>query len=464
MISHAFEPRRADLVGSSVISISQRVLVAADISDRDQPTLLSKVSLAWPVDRVCDAGDFVLQVEDGTSYGDGRATVRVSSAGALEQILSETDLGEGTVRAADFRDGKFYVIRQTVAPSKESGLIAIHGSSTSLVLDVYDGAALPKLSLMGSCSREIGTDYGYSISAMQWPQPNRPCVVVTSRWPYFWDRVIISPPILLQKEAAAGDARPWIFPPVGGIAEQKPRLLVFDVIDAESPSADAPLSFGSAGATPGSVIANGGGLVVVGTGRRTQVGIMAAPYLYPTRNAVNVLEIGQTGPAVARPGIDLPGTLFAVTELNEQGFLAFSRAVVSQKTANITVSASDGFDAFLVAGRDVDAQSAVTAGGRRLFVASENGVSRFRLADDKTWVSESDLALGWRPAALRFTGGKLLGVHGKSIFASAPDAPTASRWKFPTWNLWLDSVSLAANGDLLVPFGPYGADRLSEEK
>ncbi|MEY3896062.1 MAG: hypothetical protein RLZZ214_1582, partial [Verrucomicrobiota bacterium] len=167
VISHAFEPRRADLVGDSVISISQRVLVAADVRDRDKPALLSEVSLAWPADRVCDAGEFVLQVEDGTSYGEGRATVRVSSAGALEQILSETDLGDGTVCAADFRDGKFYVLRQTVTPSVGGDLTANSGSSVSLALDVYDGSSLPKLSRLGSCSRKIGSG-GYSISAMQW--------------------------------------------------------------------------------------------------------------------------------------------------------------------------------------------------------------------------------------------------------------------------------------------------------
>jgi len=33
-------------------------------------------------------------------------------------------------------------------------------------------------------------------------------------------------------------------------------------------------------------------------------------------------------------------------------------------------------------------------------------------------------------------------------------------WDFPTWTFDLGRVSVAADGDLLVPFGDYGAERL----
>ncbi|MEO5713555.1 MAG: beta-propeller domain-containing protein [Luteolibacter sp.] len=457
VISHDFEPRRADLIGDAVVSISQRVLVAADIEDRDKPTLLSEVSLAWPADRVCDAGDFVLQVEDGASYGDSRATVRVSPAGALEQILSETDLGDGSVRAAAFRDGKLFVIRQLTVDVAASAakLIPIGNSGNSLVLDVYDGSALPALKLLGSCSQSVEGAWWLTVSDLLWPQANRPCLVVNSRGPVYWlDDIFVA------------KAKPMtsIYPPVNGQAGTKPQLLVFDVTKPDAPAADAAVSFGNPEASLNQVNAAGGGLVVVGASRTTDFNITAAPYFYPTRNVVHVLEVGQTGPAVRRSAIDLPGTLFAVTDLDGKGFLTFTRSMISEKVAKVQVSASDGFDAFLVASHEVEARAAVAAEGRRLFATSETGVSRFSLADDESWTTESELTLGWRPNALRSVAGKILGVHAKTIFSAAADGDTASRWRFPTWSVWLDSVSVAGNGDLLVPFGQYGVDRLGKGK
>ena len=81
------DARRADLLGETVVAISQRVLVTADITDRDAPDVLAEVSLAWPVDRVLDAGAYLLQIEDGGRwYASGsRATLRVSPADAPEQ-------------------------------------------------------------------------------------------------------------------------------------------------------------------------------------------------------------------------------------------------------------------------------------------------------------------------------------------------------------------------------------------
>ncbi len=453
VISHAFEPRRADLIGGAVVSISQRILVAAGIGDRDHPTLLSDVSLAWSADRVCDAGEFLLQIEDGSAYGDSRATVRVSPAGALEQILSETDLGDGSVRGAAFRDGKLFVIRQLAAEVPPGILqkIAIGSTSTQLVLDVYDGTALPDLTLLGSCAQSVDNSGWPTVSDILWPRWNRPCVVLNSRWPIYWYGDVIT----------AGTAKmDSIYPPLGGEGGSKPQLLVFDVTHQKNPSVEKPVSFGNPSASLNQVNAAGGGLVVVGSSRTTDVTSTGDTHFYPTRNAAHVLEVGPSGPAIVRSAIDLPGTLFAVTELDQKGFLAFTRSMSSEKAANIQVSASDGFDAFLVASHDVEAKAAVAAGGRRLFVTSESGVSRFTLADDKSWTAEKGLDLGWRPSALRFVAGRILGVHAKTIFSATANGDSANRWRFPTWNLWLDSVSVAGNGDLLVPFGPYGADRL----
>ncbi|MEO7099716.1 MAG: hypothetical protein ABI162_10175 [Luteolibacter sp.] len=40
-------------------------------------------------------------------------------------------------------------------------------------------------------------------------------------------------------------------------------------------------------------------------------------------------------------------------------------------------------------------------------------------------------------------------------------ADSVKKRSFGTWYLWLDRATLATDGDLLMPFGDYGAERLS---
>ena len=95
-----------------------------------------------------------------------------------------------------------------------------------------------------------------------------------------------------------------------------------------------------------------------------------------------------------------------------------------------------------------------------MFVAKQGGVERHLLTNEGTFKSESKLETGWKPWQLRWTGGILLGSKWNALFAAEADAKTAAKWKFPTWSLMLDHVSVASDGDLLVPFGDYGAERL----
>ena len=111
-IPHAFDARRAGLAGDTVVSISQRGLVTAAISDRDHPAVLAEVALAWPVDRVLDAGKFLVHIEAGDTWGGGRATARVTPPDATEEVLAETDLGAGSVISAELRDGRLFVLRE----------------------------------------------------------------------------------------------------------------------------------------------------------------------------------------------------------------------------------------------------------------------------------------------------------------------------------------------------------------
>jgi hypothetical protein len=465
-IEHEFDARRADLIGNAVVSISQRVLVSADVSDRDHPSVLAEVSLAWPVDRVVDAGSHLIQIEDGAYWGYGRATARLSPADDCEAVVAEIDLGEGVVRGADLKDGKLYVLRER---GSRGGLILLKnvagdGASARVTLDVYDAGSLPSLTKLGSCSRQFNESLRLSSTGLLWPQPNRPVAIFdggSSFW-FGFDFVRTPGPVTTFAEAAVLPKRVGILPVIDRFPfwrpARAPRLLAFDVSDAASPSAGELVAVGNARTIPNGFYQAADGLVVLGADDWKDE---ADGEWYPAGSAmpsVYVAEVPLSGEPTVRPVIDLPGGLFAVSELDRDGFLAFSRK--EGEAPGIVVSACDGYDAFEVTGIDSDPSLAATAGERRLFVATKGGVERHRLSDRGVLVKEANLEVGWTPDSLRWTNGILLGSKWNKLFAAEPGADQAESWRFSGWSLRFENVTVAADGDLLVPFGEYGAERL----
>lgn len=474
-IAHAFDARRADLLGKTVVSLSQRVMVTADITDRDAPDVLAEVSLAWPVDRVLEAGNYLLEIENGGRWyaSDNRATARISPANSPEQIVAEVDLGDGTLRTAEYRDGKLYVLRDqgTSMPMYYmSRMMPIFGGGGSsggpLVLDIYDATALPALTLLGSCSitppdgAQIATDH------LLWPQPNRPAVVLDYRFSYWFGGAL--PPMMtlslanqtaltysLQSQSSVAiDVRPYWVP------ETAPSLILFDVSQSTSPTVADPVSLGPVGTMLNGICEAANGRIVLGTSYWKNP--QNNRWLDSTQavQSALVIKVGPTTAPFVRPLVDLPGELFAVTELDANGFYAFTRTSTNGTSSSLQVSACDGFDAFLITSLNVPVNTVVAAGGKRLFVTSANGVNRHLLNDKGTLTPEPQLQLGWAPDALRWINGVLTGAFGSSLFAAPGDGTAATTWDFPTWNLGLDRLTLAADGDLLVPFGDYGAERL----
>lgn len=465
-IPHAFDARRSDLIGATVVSLSQRVLVAADITHRDHPMVLSEVALAWPVDRALDAGRFLLHIEEGVSFGLGRATARVTPANDPEAVLSETDLGNGRVRGADLRDGKLYVLRelqpeyQVFDRSDSTG-----GPGARLALDVYDAGALPVLRRTGTCQLRHHPDLRVAGEGLLWPRSNRPAVVLdagSSFW-FGWGLAKTSAAATLA-EAASLKSKPGGFVAIDRFPywrePRAPRLVVFDVADPANPAAAEPVPIGTARTIPNGLYQAGGGLVVIGAADwKDESGGGIVPAGHAIQSAY-VAEVPEAGLPVVRPVIDLPGELFAVTELDRAGFLAFTRSPSAGDGQEIQVSACDGYDAYQINRIAAGDSPAATAGGRRLFLSAADGVRRFRLGDDGGFSAERDLAVGWKPGSLRWTDGLLLGARWNRLCAAGPQAEAADTWRFPTWGLRLERVGLASDGDLLVPFGEYGAERL----
>ncbi len=476
-IPHEFDARRADLIGNSVVSISQRVMNVADVSDRAAPTMLAEVSLAWSVNRVLEVGSWMFQIEDGQLFSGGRATLRVSPATSPEEILSETDLGEGTVKAAEYRDGKLYVLRQIGTASPWIYWARFMGDggnqANQLILDIYDTSAAPVLALLGTCSVNPKSGAQLVGDGLLWPQPNRAAVAISYQYSYWFGTypvddimpmpVIAGPaPVFTAKMGFSAIKTSKIKPSVQPywLPREAPQLLVFDVSLPEAPVAQTPVDLGPTGSMLNNACAAAGGSVVAGI-TRWRAGD-SGPWLDSDQayQSVSVIKVASSGLPVARPLIDLPGELFAVSELDAKGFLAFTRTVDSQGGKTIQVSASDGFDAFLIASLAEPADAISTVGERRVYTTFADGVERHLLGDAGTWTKEPDLKIGWQPGDLRWTQGTLVGTKWDSIFAAGAGDDAATVWDFPTWTFDFSKVSIAADGDLLVPFGDYGMERL----
>ena len=478
-IAHAFDARRSDFIGDAVVSISQRVLVTADVSDREDPEILAEVSLAWPVNRMLDAGNHLIQIEDGTGYMQGRATARVSLPTDTEAVLSETDLGDGVVRDTDLRGGRLYVLRET--GSNQIGIyrglvelskVPVEIPALRFHLDVYDLSALPALVRVGT--RAVAVQSGFTVGGggLLWPHPNRPSVLLqplSSFW-YGWDFPIIRVPGGSVPDVTVLTDMPVTAEPASRIAVDlmppywrqrlAPRVVAFDVSDPAQPGVSAPVTIGSTETNLNGVAAASDGIIAVGasdgmhflTGWRLPPGKSIA--------SLHVIEVPVTGEPVVRPGIDLPGAVIALTALDRDGFLAWTREWAANGLSRFAALACDGHDAFEVASLELPGAGSATAYGRRLFVSTKNRLQRFRLRDLASFEELAGIDTRFQAHQLRVEKGVLIGAGWRSLFAAGVTDTNARHWAFPVWSLDAQAIEIAADGDLLVPFGDYGASRL----
>jgi len=118
-IEHEFQARRARVVEDAVVSISGQSLKSLDITDPDNPALLSELILAWPADFVFRIGDHLAQIERGQNYGyygggSSNARLHISSVEDPDDRLSFLDLPAGTVVGARLEDSSLHLAQTEV--------------------------------------------------------------------------------------------------------------------------------------------------------------------------------------------------------------------------------------------------------------------------------------------------------------------------------------------------------------
>lgn len=487
-IPHEFTPRRAAALGENIASISQRALVVVGAADRDNPAILSDVLLAWPVDRVLVSGEKLIEIENGSGWGDSAPTVRIATAADPDAIEAEFPLTSGLVSDAALRDGKLFIVRST---GGNNGIMPYMGvayrspgspgaTGAKVALDVYDCSKLPSLPLLGSTEVTLDATKvnGSPKATLTWPVPNRAAIVLESQsYSYWGGPIMLDQPMLSVANAGAKMAsgiavsdvmfRPWPW----YSRQSSVGLLVVDVLDPLAPIAQPVSWFSKVSSVSAPVAADG--LLAFGydsaqtaatpTAVATPLKTIKTSVRPLVESRLQIAEIPATGPLVLRSPIDLPGPVVGITQLDRSGALVWTQTrswTGGSSSRQVQVCAYDGTDAMLVASQNVP-NGPLAFSERSLFAADSTGVARFDLSDAGQFVSGSHWDLAAQPGQLLARNGLVLATSGTDLSASKLDTFPASSSQWTT-GLWIsDLAAIAGDNPLFVPVGAYGVDVFS---
>lgn len=183
IIEHDFNPRRATLHRDRVLSLSARELLSVDAADRDHPALTGRLELAWPVNRVFLAGDYLIEITAG-GFGEvyypgfirgvptATSVVRVALADHPDAVLAVVTLTNAPIAGATLRGNRLYVAQAAV-----EGWVTAGGETNSppppnLWLTILDLSQLPAISILGQTAITTAPLGWYSEFEPVWPKPD----------------------------------------------------------------------------------------------------------------------------------------------------------------------------------------------------------------------------------------------------------------------------------------------------
>ena len=473
VIDHAFVPRRAAPLGKNLASISGRELTIVDAVDPDAPEVVSSVMLAWPVNRILLAGERLLQIEDGQSWSSEGAVLRVSPVEDTEQIEGEISLGAGRVLADAVKGDVLCVLRDTSPQHfyyyRMPG-VPVDPEDQGLFFETYSLAGLPDVSLLSSV--EIPSP-AQTVDTAEFASPSANSVVALLRntplYHWFSPMPIDILPIPNSVPAAASESltvssgagfslAQFIFRPYPiTLPTISAALMPIDITNPAAPVVGALHPIDQVASL--SRLFATDNLVAIGMGVRetTPATASRAPGGSRVGYRFSVYDVAPGGSLTARPLVDLPGRLQAVTEFNSTGALLWTlrNAAPSTAEARLDVCAWDGSDAYLTASMDLPNQ-VFAAKNRTAYGTSGNAVSSHTLDDSGQFIEGPSWELGVPPEALSVAGSTLLASSGFQLFATSNFQQTGLEWLSPVAVPDLDR--LAGDGPWFLPTDDYGIE------
>jgi hypothetical protein len=439
IINQPFEPRRATVFGTRILSISSRDLLTVDAADRDHPAVTSDVTLAWTVDRVFVVGDYLIEIENGGGWIESAPTLRVASVSDPDAVQSEIHLDGTPILGAAPRGGNLYLAQ---ADSQTPGILPLAagvpasavaqpattlvststtptttdpGSSntkSTLTVSIYDATQLPQLVLLGKTQTQIDPfEWSASLNAL-WPKPDL-LVWADARGylgPIFWSGGIggSAGPGSAGTMTVSNGAGPWWW----GRSSQG-RLFAFDMTTVSSPVylsevkfAPDAWSIGRAFAGDGAIYASHAGAVAIdGTG--TDQGWAEGWFL-------DVIDFSVPAAPVVRDPVSIPTTLIGVGNATTSSATLLTVGWHIQDQSNggqfLDACAYDGALATLLDSVALAGWSAPAVfDGGNVFVgqSSDNSggsITRWVLSGDNKFTLLASVALGSGPWSVRAFG------------------------------------------------------------
>jgi hypothetical protein len=510
-IRHDFDPRRGAVMGDYFVSISGQELLVVDRS-QDSAEPLVELSLAWAADRVVALGDYLVQIEDGTSgdgwygamvrlpYG-GTATssmLRVTRSDDPDALVGEIDLGAGRILGSVSRDNRLYLAQWVAAVGEQPALVR------TWILDLAQAPELPTLATLDHPLANLSEwDLDLEQAELLWVGAHTLALhaPVQRRWGWwgYWRGPIALAGDVMASTATMVKMAPAPLGEDSNLAIAAPANLagiLCPIADADTdPTAIPAVRIETAGDLRGSsrAFAERGfvffsfdtatqepaetGLAdEVTTADGTLVTLMPI-WMPPTETLhswLQVVDLRFAEPVVRDP-VSIPGQLLSVAQADAQGAIVITEKEridrrSSEAARSLQALAYDGASAYLldtfVTSTPFGAASATD--GTRMFLAegSDNpGVvavgydgASGRLMQTGKW----DTAV---PDSLYSVGSYLLGartgVLSVARIGSLGELSQVADYSTPA-NLWLrlDRTAIVPGTGLWIPAGDYGVESL----
>ena len=499
-IKHQFDARRGGVFGDYFVSISGKELIVVGRSNQTE-TPDVQVSLAWRVDRVIPAGDYLLQLDEGPgnyAYSWNRlyyvgniarnATLRITPAADPDRLIEEIDLGAGHVFGTLVQGQRCFLAQQVPATVTTPALIRTWE---------FDLTTLPNLADPKSVDHPLPNAGNYNLSQAQvftlgagkfaWFLPKK-----TSGYSFGYMPLL---PVLYETsnggtEASVAASVAMLLPvefgetltasasvPVGT------NRAVRDVSKAQLTNGFLFFSYDTSESLPATPTPGGGAVEVVSGGTLTLSSGMATNlhYYYPSvgtkrRSWLQVVDLTSAVPVV-NEAVSLPGIFLGAADVTANGAFILSRREAPDngsrqivEVSNYNGKAARLIDSLYIASSISEAFAEVN--GRFYFVSSDY-VNPGLIGVDYNAATHGLRKLGtWETGETAASPNYLIALNGYLISGSylavqafpirssgLLDAPKVTGT--PTdISLRLDRSAASADG-FWIPAGDYGVEFVS---
>jgi len=493
-ISDHIYPRRATLHRDHIISISGREFISHDASNRDKPVLKASLDLAWPVNKVFLSGDYLLELDSGSSYGGyyyysgwsaSPAVIRVARADHPETVLFSITLTNSLpITGSEVGGDKLYLTQGRSSYYYPWFFVAVDDASGNtdtnpppparLTFSVWDLAQLPNLSKISEINPPIGDQFSGSLTAV-WAKPDLLVWSGGTQINWWWG---IEAPMAAMGAPVGIGIMPWRGWGGGG------SLAAFDVSDAAQPSLKGVVQVATNGwnfSKP--FVAEG--LVYLSHQTTDQITIPIDPAIDPsktnatttawgngtniirfvTRTFLDVIDYADAANPVVRKPVNIPGMLQGATHRGGVIYttgMHFDLDGNSDGTEFLDASAYDGVAAFLIDSLTLtNWPRPIVVNGPDVFLGRPTSLERWRLNDDATFAKLSTTDTKGPVYSLRFFGDlvamrtdnrfRLYDAADRGAFKPVGDSPM-----FCNAGGDLESADGSLQRGLYVPVSEYG--------